>query len=101
MNDPKSITLAELQNAVSSAIAQIKSQKAVGLPDLANGPLLAGRIITWPSKEVMHPEAAASMKQAADHITDQVNSQIPGLKATSVVENAIGKIILGLIFRNE
>jgi hypothetical protein len=94
------IDLTDLENAISSAVEQVKSQKLAGVPDLAKGPLITGRYIREAST-TLHAEAEGGLQQAAEHITRQVNSKVPGLNAKPIVEKGIGGILLGFILREQ
>ncbi|MBV9939514.1 MAG: hypothetical protein JO150_13485 [Acidobacteriaceae bacterium] len=95
-----SINLTDLENAISSAVEQVKSQKLAGVPDLGRGPILTGRYIREAS--TIHAEAQGGLQQAAEHITQQINSKVPGLNAKPVVEGVgTGHILIGIILREQ
>ena len=94
-----SINLTDLENAISSAVEHVKSQKLAGIPDLGRGPILAGRYLREASS--VHAEAQGGLQQAAEQITQQINSKVPGLNAKPVVEGGTGHIFIGLILREQ
>jgi hypothetical protein len=90
---PHTITLSELEQAVSAAVHQIQHQKTQG-PLADKGRLIMGR---WIEKAI--PEAEA--KQAAQEITSQVSAKIAGLHGTPFSVSFPGGSTMGFILREE
>ena len=87
---PHTITLSELEQAVSSAVHQVQQQKTLA----SAGRLIMGR---WIEKAL--PEAEA--KKAAEEITRQVSAKIPGLKGTPFSISGHGGSTMGFVMREE
>lgn len=88
---PHTITLAELEKAVSSAVHQVQQQKALAA---FPGRLIMGR---WIDKAISEAEA----KQAAEEITRQVTAKVSGLKATPFSVSGHGGSTMGFVMREE
>jgi len=93
------LNISELEKAISSAVEHVKGQKAIGTAEFLRGPVIAGRYIR--ETAALNPEAESGLKQAADAITKEVNTQTPGLNAQSIVEKGPGHILMGFILNEE
>lgn len=90
---PHTISLSELEKAVTAAVQQLESQK-VHATDIAKSRLVMGRWI-----QVHIPEADA--KAAAQEITRQVSAKVPGLKADPFSVSFPGGATMGFVLRGE
>ena len=91
---PHTISLSELEKAVTAAIHQIQQQKTPGAQELAQSRLIIGR---WIQPQIPHADAEA----AAREITKQVTSKVAGLKAEPVAANFPGGSTMGFVLREE
>jgi hypothetical protein len=69
-----SISLSDLEKAVTAAVKQLEQQKTLAAPEIGRGPFILGRWIQPPILE-------AQAKAAAEEITRQVSAKIAGLNA--------------------
>jgi hypothetical protein len=86
------ISLSELEKAVTAAVQQLEHQKAHGAQDIAKGRLIMGR---WLHTQI--PEEQA--KAAAHEITKQVSAKVAGLKAEPFSVNFPGGSTMGFVIR--
>lgn len=89
---PHSISLSELEKAVTSAVQQLEHQKAHGAQDIAKGRLIMGRWV-----HIHIPDAEA--KTAAQEITRQVTAKVPGLKGDPFSVSGPGGSTMGFVIR--
>jgi hypothetical protein len=92
---PQTITLSEIEKAVTSAVQQVQHQKALTGEDLAKGSLIMGRWIR--DLQVAQGEAEAAAKE----ITRQVGSQVAGLNASHFAVSGPGGTTMGFILNEE
>ncbi len=91
---PHTITLHDLEAAVTAAVHQVQQHKAHTLSELAKSPLIMGR---WIEKPI--PEAEA--KEAAAEIARQVGTKVAGITGSPFSIHGPGGTTLGFILREE
>ncbi len=91
---PHTISLSELEKAVTDAVHQLQHQKAQGAQEIANSRLIMGR---WIRTQIPQAEAHA----AATEITKQVSAKVAGLKAEPFAVSFPGGSTMGFILREE
>jgi hypothetical protein len=93
-HQPHTITLSELEKAVTAAVHQLQHQKAQGAQEIDTGRFIMGR---WIRTQIPQAEAHA----AAQEITRQVSAQVAGLKAEPFSESFPGGSTMGFVLREE
>jgi len=91
---PHTISLSELEKAVTAAVKQLEHQKAQGAQDLVKSRLIMGR---WVQTQI--PEAQA--KAAAQEITRQVSAKVAGLQGEPFHLSSPGGSTMGFVLREE
>jgi hypothetical protein len=91
---PHTISLSELEKAVTAAVHQLQQQKTQGAPEMAKSRFIIGR---WIEPQIPHADAEA----AAREITKQVTANLAGLKAEPVAANFPGGSTMGFVLREE
>jgi hypothetical protein len=91
---PHSISLNELEKAVTAAVHQLQQQKTKGAQELAHSRLIIGR---WIQPQIPHADAQA----AAEEITKQVTTKVAGLNAEPVAASFPGGSTMGFVLREE
>jgi hypothetical protein len=91
---PHTISLNELEKAVTAAVHQLQHQKTHGAQEIGKGRLIIGR---WIQTQIPQAEAHA----AAQEITRQVTAKVAGLKAEPVAASFPGGSTMGFVLREE
>ena len=91
---PHTISLNELEKAVTAAVHQLQQQKTHGAQEIAKSRLIIGR---WIQPQIPHADAEA----AAQEITKQVTAKVAGIKADPVAANFPGGATMGFVLREE
>ncbi len=93
-NHPHTISLSELEKAVTAAVHQLQQRKTLGAEEIGKGRLIMGR---WVQTHIPQAEAHA----AAQEITKQVAAKITGLKAEPFATSFPGGSTMGFVLREE
>ena len=93
-HSPHTISLSELEKAVTAAVKQLEQQNAQGALEIGKSRLIMGR---WIRSQI--PEAQATA--AAQEITKQVSAKVPGLKGEPFAVSFPGGSTMGFILREE
>ena len=91
------IALKEVEAAVAAAVSQVESLKAH--TNLSKEPIIMGRWLR--DAHFASPAGLADLTAAAQHITDQVNAKVAGLKATPFAQAGHGGATMGFILHVE
>jgi len=89
---PHTISLNELEKAVTAAVHQLQKQKTHSAQELVQSRLIIGR---WIQPQIPHADAEA----AAREITKQVATKVPGFNVEPVAASFPGGVTLGFILR--
>ena len=91
---PHTISLSELEKAVTAAVHQLQHQKAHGAQEIVNSRLIMGR---WVQTQIPQAEADGAAKE----ITRQVTAKVAGLKADPFAASSPGGSTMGFVLREE
>jgi len=91
---PHTISLSELEKAVTGAVHQLQQQKTGGAQEIAKSRLIIGR---WIKGQISEADAHA----AAREITRQVTAKVGGLKAEPFSTNFPGGSTMGFVLQEE
>jgi hypothetical protein len=89
---PHTISLSELEKAVTAAVHQLEQQKTHGAQEIGKSRLIIGR---WVQTHIPQAEAHA----AAQEITKQVTAKVAGLKAEPFATSFPGGSTMGFVLR--
>ncbi len=91
---PHTISLSELEKAVTDAVHQLQHQKTHGAQEIATSRLIMGRWI-----RIQLPQAEAHA--AAAEITKQVSAKVTGLHGEPFANTFPGGTTMGFVIREE
>ena len=91
---PHSISLSELEGAVTSAVQQLHQRRAQHAQDISRSPFIMGR---WIQVQLPQVEADA----AAQEITREVSAKVAELKAEPFAASFPGGSTMGFVLREE
>lgn len=92
---PRTITLSEVEKAVTAALQQIQHQKSSHVTELARSSLIRGRWI----RDLHVPQSDA--EATAREITKQVSTHVAGLDAEPFAIGGPGGTTMGFVMREE
>ena len=91
-HQPHTISLSELEKAVTAAVHQLQGQKTHGAQEIGKSRLIIGR---WVQTHIPQTEAHA----AAQEITRQVSAKVPGLHGDPFAVSFPGGSTMGFVLR--
>lgn len=92
---PQTITLSEVEKAVTAAVQQLQQQKSAHATQLVKSHLIMGRWI----RDLHVPQAEA--EATAREITRQVSTHVAGLEADPFAIGGPGGTTMGFVLREE